>query len=164
MNKKGHSYSIVGRFFSLMLIAILGNIPCFAETSLVIHLADSIVLVCSLDRKPQMTFGDKTVTLSSLEGAVGEWSFADVESWTFADVEDGVGEIRIEKAQILIDGDKLTVTGTGADKISVYDAGGRLVNPSLQATDSAVSFSIKALSKGTYMLKVGNNSVKFMVQ
>lgn len=111
-----------------------------------------------------MTFGDKTVTLSSLEGTVGEWSFADVESWTFADVEDGVGEIRIEKAQILIDGDKLTVTGTDADKISFYDAGGRFVTPSLQTTGSAVGFSIKALSKGTYMLKVGNNSVKFMVQ
>ena len=146
------------------IVAMLGSIPGMAGSSVLIHLADSTVIVCSLDRKPQMTFGDKTVTLSSLEGAVGEWSFADVESWTFADVEDGVGEIRIEKAQILIDGDKLTVTGTGADKISVYDAGGRLVNPSLQATDSAVSFSIKALSKGTYMLKVGNNSVKFMVQ
>lgn len=164
MNKNGHSYSVVGRFFLLMLIAILGNIPCFAETSLVIHLADSIVIVCRLDQKPQMTFGDKTVTLSSLEGTVGEWSFADVESWTFADVEDSVGEIRIEKAQILIDGDKLAVTGTDAEKIAVYDAGGRLVTPSLQTTGSAVSFSIKGLSKGTYMLKVGNNSVKFMVQ
>ena len=146
-----------------MLIALLGSIPCMAGSSILIHLADSTVIVCSLDSKPQMTFSDKTVTLSSVEGTVGEWRFADVDSWTFADIEDAVGDIKIEKAQILIEDDRLTVTGTDADKISVFDAGGRSVTPSLQTTGSAVSFSIKGLAKGTYLLKVGNNSVKFMV-
>ena len=34
-----------------------------------------------------MTFGDKTITLSSIEGTVGQWDFSDVVSWNFADVE-----------------------------------------------------------------------------
>ena len=146
-----------------MVFAMLGSLPCFAGSSLLIHLTDSTVIVCSLDKEPKMLFGDNTITLSSTDGSVGQWDFADVESWDFAEI-DAVSDIKADKARILIEDSKLTVSGVSADKIAVYDLGGRLVTPSLNTSGNITSMSLNGLVKGTYLLKVGNNSVKFIVQ
>ncbi|MBO4500277.1 MAG: T9SS type A sorting domain-containing protein [Bacteroidaceae bacterium] len=148
----------------LMIVAILGSMPCFAGSSLILNLADSTVIVCSLAKKPQMTFDDRSVTLSSLEGTVGQWDFADVESWSFSDIEDAVGEVKSEKTRILIEDGNLTLSGIDSDKVAVYDLSGRLVTPLLKTTGSSVSFSINGFSKGTYIVRVGVCSVKFTVQ
>ena len=149
-----------------ILLTLLGCMPCFANFSLLIHLTDSTEIVCSLAKKPTMTFQDKTITLSSVEGTIGQWDFSDVDSWNFADVKDvnAVNPVIEEKARILIEGSRITVIGVNADKIAVYDAGGRLVTPELNIEDSLISIGINTLSKGTHLLKAGNSSIKFLVQ
>ena len=152
-----------GKIFCLMLTAILGSMPCFAGTSLVIHLSDSAQIVCSLAKQPQMTLGENTISLSSLDGAVGEWSFSDVESWNFAETTD-VDASKISKALIRIEDGELTVSGVNAENITIYDLGGREVNPSFNSTGNKSSISLDGFVKGTYLLKVGKNSVKFIVR
>lgn len=154
------------KIFCSMLLAMLGCMPCFANLSLLIHLTDSTEIVCSLAKEPTMTFGDKTITLSSIEGTVGQWDFSDVVSWNFADVEDGdaVIPINAEKARIWIEGGRLTIAGVSAEKIAVYDAGGRSSIPVPDNADGQISININGLPKGTYLLKAGNSSIKFLVQ
>lgn len=163
MNKNDYSYSIKGKFFSLMLMALLGSIPCFAETSLVIHLSDSTVIICSLAKQPQMTLGENTISLSSVDGAVGEWDFSDVESWNFAEYTD-VDAVRIPKALIRIEDGVLAVAGINAENIKIFDLGGRLLTPSLNTEGNKISISLDGFSKGTYLLSVGKNTVKFIVK
>lgn len=154
------------KLYSVVLMAMLWCSPCFANLSLLIHLTDSTEIVCSLSKEPKMTFGDKTMTLSSIDGAVGQWDFTDVESWNFADVKDvsTVNLVNAEKALIRIEEGRLTISGVDADKIAVYDAGGRLVTPELNIEDSLISIGINTLSKGTHLLKAGNSSIKFVIQ
>ena len=113
-----------------------------------------------------MTFANKTITLSSVEGTVGQWDFSDVESWNFAEVEDpdAVIPINAEKALIRIEGGRITIAGIKADKIAVYDAGGRSSTPVPESADGQICIKIDGLPKGTYLLKAGNSSIKFLVQ
>ena len=69
---------------SAFIVAMLGSLPGFSS-SLVINLTDGTEIVCSLAKEPQMLFGEKSITLTSLVGEVGQWNFSDVESWQFSD-------------------------------------------------------------------------------
>ena len=149
----------------LFALAMLGVLPSWASSSISIHLSDGTEIVCSLAKEPQMQFGDKTITLTSLQGTVGEWNFSDVESWHFSDALDPDEEDAIEKtkecAKMRIEEGKVTVAG---NKVAVYDIEGRLVTPTLKTNVGRTTLSLKGLAKGTYLLKSGNNCVKFVVK
>ena len=147
-------------------MTMLWCLPGFASLSLLIHLSDSTEIVCSLAKEPKMSFQDKSMTLSSIDGTVGQWNFSDVESWNFADVKDvdAVNPVNADKARILIEDGKLTVAGIKADNIAVYDAAGRLVTPELNAVEDNISIDINGLERGSYLLKAGDSSIKFLVQ
>ena len=152
------------KMLSVLLFALLGVLPTCASSSLLIHLKDSTVIVCSLAMEPQMSFGKKTITLSSLAGTVGQWNFTDVESWSVGDIEDSIDELKGENAQIRIEGGNLTIAGNKAKNVAIYDLSGRLRTPSLDTAGNKTTISLSGLTKGTYVLKVGKSSVKFMVK
>jgi len=149
-----------------MLIAMSGCLTSFASSSLLIHLKDSTVIICPLAKQPQMVFGEKTITLSSLEGTVGQWNFADVESWNFADVEDveAIDEVTLKPNRIKIEEGKIMIAGNNAKRVSVYDLSGRAITPSITCVGNTASISLTGFTKGTYLLKVGNSSIKFIVE
>ena len=152
------------KVFSAIMVAMLGILPCLASSSLLIHLTDGTEILCSLAKEPQMTFGEKTITLSSLAGTVGEWDFTNVESWEFSDALDqdeidAVDKMKADKPQIKIEEGKITVAGTKEKNAAIYDTSGRLM---FKVKGSA--FNVNRLTKGTYLLKVGDNCVKFNVR
>ena len=150
-------------FVLTLLVAMLGVVPCVASSLLILHLTDGTNIVCNLAKEPKMTFGEKTLTLSSLEGTVGQWDFTQVESWSFGE-DDAIESIKAEKAQINIEDGLLTMAGVDAKKVAVYDINGRLVTPKLNTKGTTTSVSLNGLPKGTYVLKVGKSSVKFLVK
>ena len=152
------------KVFSAIMVAMLGILPCLASSSLLIHLTDGTEILCSLAKEPQMTFGEKTITLSSLAGTVGEWDFTNVESWEFSDALDqdeidAVDKVKADKPQIKIEEGKITVAGNKEKNAAIYDTSGRLM---FKVKGSA--FNVNRLTKGTYLLKVGDNCVKFNVR
>jgi len=153
-----------GKTILAMLAVVLWSLPGRAGSSLLIHLSDSTVVVCSLAREPQLAFGEKTITLSSQEGTVGQWEFADVDSWTFADIEDQIAGTKGENPQVRITQDRLTISGSKGLRVAVYDTGGRQRTPALTASGNTTSLSLGGLTKGAYLLKVGSSSVKFVVR
>ena len=154
------------KILCVVLMSILGHLSCYAGPSLLIHLTDSTEIVCALAKEPKMTFAEKAMTLTTVEGIVGQWDFTDVDSWNFADVKDvsAVNPVNVEKARIRIEEGRITIAGVNADKIAVYDAGGRSSITVPESTDGQISISIDGLPKGTYILKAGNSSIKFLVQ
>lgn len=154
------------KLLCVLLMSVLGHLSCFAAPSLLIHLTDSTEIVCTLAKEPKMTFAEKSMTLATAEGLVGQWDFSDVESWNFADVgdADAVNPINMEKARILIEEGSITIAGVKADKIAVYDAAGRSSTPVPDSADGQIIININGLPKGTYLLKAGNSSIKFLVQ
>ncbi|MBQ7571052.1 MAG: T9SS type A sorting domain-containing protein [Bacteroidaceae bacterium] len=153
-----------GKTILAMLAVVLWSLPGRAGSALLMHLSDSTVVVCSLAQEPLLTFGEKRITLSSQEGTVGQWEFADVESWHFADTEDQIARTKDEKPQVKITQDRLTISGNKGLRVAVYDTGGRQRTPALTASGNTTSLSLGGLTKGTYLLKVGNSSVKFVVR
>ena len=149
----------------MFAFAMLGVLPGFASSSISIRLSDGTEIVCSLAKEPQMQFGDKTITLTSLQGTVGEWNFSDVDSWRFSDALDPDEEDAIDKqkdsARMKIEDGKVTVAG---DKVAIYDTEGRLVTPRPKTNAGSTTVSLKGLAKGTYLLKSGNSCVKFVVK
>ena len=167
-----NSSDMKSRLFLLIMFAMLG-IPSIANASplsLLIHLADGTEIVCALDREPQMLFGEKTITLTSLTGTVGQWNFADVESWVFSDVEDpdAIDNVKDGNARIKIEGGQLTILNSQSTKangqVAIYDTDGRLVTPSLKTANGMTNISLNGFAKGTYLLKTGNTCVKFLVK
>lgn len=119
------------KVLSALMIAMLGVLPSFGR-SLVVNLTDGTEIVCSLAKEPQMLFGEKTITLTSLAGEVGQWSFSNVESWKFSDQPDqdeidAVDKVKSEKPRIMIEEGRITVVGKNVKDAAVYDTNGRLM-------------------------------------
>ena len=151
------------KVLSTILIAMLGFLPCFAGKALVIHLTDSTEIVCSLIKEPQMTFGKKSITLTSVDGTVGEWNFSDVVSWTFidyTDVDDAIKEVEGKKIQITAN----SIEINGEKNIAIYDTSGKKIEMRSVTKGSTTTVNLSGMPKGTYLLKVGKNSAKFMVK
>ena len=152
-----------------LTLAIFAALYCMAagSSSLIMQLKNGTKIMCSLDKEPQMAFGEKAITLSSMDGMVGQWDFTDVESWSFGSgSEDAVGKVK--DAQIHIEGSKITIyhAPSTADnwQVAIYDMSGRLRTPSLTTKGNATTVSLNGLTKGTYILKVGTSSAKFIVK
>ena len=154
------------------MFAMLG-IPSIANASplsLLIHLVGGTEIVCALDKEPQMLFGEKAITLTSLTGTVGQWNFADVESWVFSDVEDpdAIDHVKDGNARIKIEGGQLTILNSQSTKtngqVAIYDTNGRLVTPSLKTANGITIVRLNGFAKGSYLLKTGNTCVKFLVK
>lgn len=63
-----------------------------------------------------------------------------------------------------LQGDNLTLKGVGrGERIAIYDAGGRL-QMQTTASDSDMSLSLAGLKTGVYIVKAGNNIIKFQKQ
>lgn len=144
----------------MVLLVTVGWAPCFGANTLVLHFADSTEVTCKLANEPVIHFDGNTFSLLSQGSSMGQWAFADVAYWNFRDVADGLekydGRGLMEDVLLLEDG-KLTVEGAGNKDVAVYDVAGRLV--SKQST-----IDLNALPVGTYVLRVGDRSVKFMVR
>ena len=153
------------RVLLAFVAAVLGTLPGLAGESLLVRLMDGTEVVCSLSKEPQMVFGEKTITLTSQEGAVGQWTFTDIDYWKFVDVEeDAIVIARTEKPVVRISSDELLIAGANARSMSVHDLSGRQRTTSLTMADGTVRVSLKTLPRGTYLLKVGDNSMKLVVR
>ena len=171
------------KVFVAIMTAILGVLPCLAgalasdsrTSGILIHirLTNGTDIVYDLSDEPQMTFGDKTMTLLSRESVIGRWDFNDVESWNFSDIDeddlDAVGAEKRDNARIRIEGGKITVVGGKAGsplRVAIYDMGGRLVatSPDADTGSGMASISVAGLAKGTYILKAGGSTAKFVLK
>lgn len=147
------------RLFSLFVLLASGIMSCLADTALVMVLTDSTEIVCALDNQPQMQFVQDSVTLTSTNGLVGQWNFTEVASWHFAETTT-TAEVQAEQVQVRIEEGRITVSGSNAKQVAVYDVSGRLIT-TRSIVDSTFSIDLSGFTTGVYLLTIGDNSVKF---
>lgn len=143
-----------------MIVTSLSIIPVFASNALIIRLADSTEVVCKLEKEPQMVFANKKITLSSTEGTIGQWDFDDVVLWKFDEVKEVDAIEEVKGARVEISGENITVSGEA--KVAVYDINGREQHLRSDRVDNVTNFNLSRLPKGTYLLKIGKNTIKFL--
>ena len=132
-----------------------------AGLALQLSLADGTSVTCLFDKQPQMTFTTGTLTLTTTDGNIGTWNFADVEQWTFV-AADGISSPVAAKG-IAINGNTISLSGTDALGATLYDITGKAIATAApSASGSAVSLS--GLQPGVYVLRAGRNTIKFNVR
>lgn len=132
------------------------------EATLVLDLEDGTSLSCSFAKKPQMTFADGTLTLTSSEGAVGSWEFAAVDSWHFAAADpSGIRQTAAGRTLAIRDG---RVYIYGEQQARLYDLSGKAVEAGVRQEGEARVLATEHLPAGVYVLTVGKQGMKFTVK
>lgn len=128
-------------------------------------LTDGTTVTCNFAEKPQMTFDGSDIVLSSEKGNVGKWEFSGVTSWSFIEVKDldNVNDIN-NTPSIVINGDEIVVNNLQGSSVSVFDVSGKLVLMQNANENGIAAISINGLRNGVYVLRAGNNSIKFIVK
>lgn len=132
------------------------------DMTLVVSLEDGSSVTCSFAKKPQMTFADNTLTLTTADGVAGSWEFTAVDSWSFsANDPSGIESTKAGTAIAIRDG-RITVSGT--QSVTVYNLAGKAVKTSTLSNGNEQVVTVDNLPAGVYVLQVGKQSVKFSVK
>lgn len=124
-------------------------------------LADNSSVTCALSQNPEMTFGDGKITLTTPEATIGSWEFSEVVKWNFIDATElSVKGVEAGKTQVLIQDDMITITSEGKQLAQVFDASGKMCISTYVGEDSKISLA--SLGTGIYILKIGDNTLKFV--
>ena len=76
----------------------------------------------------------------------------------------GIDGVTADKLKITIAGSTLRIVGAHAgDKVAVYATDGKLVVNSVVTDDYVQNISLGSLTAGTYIVKVGHDTVKVRV-
>lgn len=145
---------------------VLATLACphvLAEDNYAIQLllADNSSVTCAFSQNPEMTFADGKITLTASDATIGSWEFSDVRKWNFIDATQlAVQGVGTGKPQVLIQGDVITITGAGRQKAQIFDAAGRMCMNTTLGKDSRIS--LNKLGTGVYILKIADNTLKFV--
>ncbi len=156
------------RWLMAMCIAVLGVPALFAQTSLVItpqSAGDPVSI--NIDEIRTLTFTTDGVVVNKADGSTYSAAFADLSTLTFYDAQTAIHPIftdNVAQGTIALSrsGQDLTLSGLGTTapvRAVVYDALGRQVT-SIAVADGQ-SFSVAALPKGVYLLKLNQTTFKF---
>lgn len=157
------------KVFSLILFSVLaGGTAAHAQAALeIVHNdASKPNSVFSLDDIRRIDFSDTGFTVNEISGTTLAAAFTDVRKIVFTGLSTGLGDAavvnKVSKLTLYCRGGKLTAEGLANGErafAAVYDVGGRAVM-SLKNW-SGEPIDISGLSRGMYIFKVNNNSIKF---
>lgn len=118
------------RFLHLAIVVFslvsLSTLKAFADdVSLVISLENGTTVTCSFAKKPQMTFTESTLTLTTTEGAVGSWQFTEVDSWHFTQADpSGIKDTQVGNAISISNGE---IRVNSNEYVCIYDLSGKTI-------------------------------------
>lgn len=149
------------------LQAVLGLLLCGSLTSvaagtdtdepkvLVLKFADTTTADFMLADKPEITFGEGKLTVTSAaatveydQDAVSEYYFSATPTSVGKHVADGFSFRYTDNAHVVI-------SGTTSAKVSLFDTSGKLLQ-SQAVTGGAVTVSVESLPAGIYILNLEN--------
>lgn len=142
-------------FFTLCLMALLGGTTHAQEITQTITINGETVEQTAV----QLAFSGDNVTLTYADRTTQTADMATV-SITF-NTSTGIGAISAFEYRGLVDG-QMNISGLNAGtQVCVYDNAGRQLF-SQQATGSSMQMDATTLAPGVYVLRVGQQTVKFL--
>lgn len=144
-------------------MGLFAHVVRAADTHILeITLTNGTTVSCAFNQKPEMLFEGNHILLNSTAGQQGQWEFAEVQAWSFRNAS-AVGSTSHTQAHLSFVGRTLTVEGMGNAVLNVFDLQGRKVLTRSLAAGHTGHISLAALGRGTYIVQVGQTSLKCFI-
>lgn len=155
---------------TLRFACLLAFAGCLSTTSLraadthvlEITLTNGTTVSCAFDQKPEMLFEGNHIVLTSTAGQQGQWEFSDVQAWAFRN-SSAVNSAPHAQGNLRFSGRTLTAEGMGNAVLHVFDLSGRKVLTHTLTAEQATHISLATLTRGTYVVQVGQTSLKCFI-
>ncbi len=140
--------------FLLPLLAVTSR----AEQALVVYTSEGRAAVFVLSGEPRITCSAEEVTVVS-DGESVSYALSALDRFALEDVDlTGIAQEPTASPVFRVGADGLRCEGLApGQRVQVYDLGGRLVRQSVANVDGSVSLP---MSRGTYVIKAGNQTFK----
>lgn len=141
----------------LLLLSVMGSLKASAQNALVIETNDGKTYSYVLAKKPQLTFNDTEMLISSAD-ASASFVRTDIKNFRFEDVADAIKDVKA-------DGQRMSylhgvVTVDGAENVILYDISGRQIMTKKAAGNGSVTIDLTNQPQGTYIVRSGKQSLK----
>ena len=145
------------RFTTILMLAFaFCHATSIEAKSLVLVLSDSTRVYFLLDDTPIMKFSGNSITVDTKE-----YSFTDIVRFYISATDDPSGiEQQMAKEDVKWEGGSLLLQGK--KKIEVFDVNGRKQDVKVTTTTDKTLVDTNSLPKGTYVVRSGKTSLKFM--
>lgn len=128
--------------------------------SLFVSFNDGSKIEFALSTLPEVTFGDDkmTVKTTSTTASYELWKVSTFTYGTTTDIKQVSQDIHFA-----LEGDRIIVDGK-ANKVSIYSLDGKAVSISPIINNDKTIISLEGLTKGVYIIKINNKSIKIARQ
>ena len=128
--------------------------------SLFVSFNDGSKIEFALSSLPEVTFGDDkmTVKTTSTTASYELWKVSTFTYGTTTDIKQVSQDIHFA-----CEGDRIIVDGK-ANKVSIYSLDGKAVSISPIINNDKTIISLEGLTKGVYIIKINNKSIKIARQ
>ncbi len=137
-----------------------------AQSQMRVKLVSGDDVVCKLSDSPKVAFADKVLTLTVGEKDT-QFAIANVQKFVFEpEGTTGISQATNGTQTVafsFLDGQTVAVSHANASSLRLVDMSGRVVAEQ-PVKDGAATVSLRSLTKGVYVLTVGNQSVKVSVK
>lgn len=142
--------------FLLLSCCLTGLLAARAESCLVLQLRDGQSFSYVLNDKPVMTFAEGTLTMKSAD-AEATFGLADIENFHFADKENSIRKVDDVNHQFSYLDGVISVEGI-QEQVVLTNAAGQLLHST--RSGQPFTFDLKGQPQGTYLMRIGHQSVK----
>lgn len=140
----------------LFSILVLASTVSASARSLVLVLSDSTKIYFLLDEKPVMRIVDGHVFIDTQA-----FSFEEVDRFYISQTDDpnGIEAVMAEK-KVKFEGNTLVVEGE--KKVEIYAVNGQKMKAKIVTTAGLTTVDTGSLATGSYIVKIGKSSFKFL--
>ena len=132
----------------LSLLALFATTTIWAETALFIHQESGEIVEISFAERPVVTYNEGRLIVS-VESASISFPLANLEKFTFGEVDENVTRITVP-------------ANVTPQPTFIYSVDGKLMRTYKPEEDGSTSASLEGLPAGTYVIKNGKVSYKYL--
>ncbi|MBR4130206.1 MAG: hypothetical protein IKU02_04680 [Bacteroidaceae bacterium] len=132
----------------LSLLTLFATTAIWAETALFVHLESGEVVEISFAEKPVVTYNESRLVIS-VENASVSFPLENMQKFTFGEVDEDVTRI-------------VAPTNATPQPTYIFGIDGKLMCTYKPGENGSTSASLEGLPAGTYVIKNGNVSYKYL--
>lgn len=148
------------KVFLLLSLCLTFFLPAQAETCLVIQMRDGQTHSYVLSQQPSITFGEGTMILKSSE-AESAFLLAEIENYHFAQEETELRATSSNERRFSCIGGIIMVEGS-QEPVLLSDLNGHVLHTCQRG--ETFTFDLHRQPQGTYLLRIGSQSIKLYHQ
>ena len=114
----------------------------------------------TLNTIKRITFDADNMVVTLVDGTQQKLPLASLTKMFFSNEESGIAAIGAQQTQFSMREGVLYVKGAEGSKLTIYDMAGRAVR-SVTSSEAETVLPLDGLTKGNYIIKVGNQTKKF---